>query len=257
MHIARKWRDDLNTGIGLIDNQHRIIFDLINDLGNASEAKADKKVIDTLFDVIENYVFRHFEAEEALIAPHAGAKEHTLEHYTLIKEFKKMRLSFRNRLGADSSVHGFLEQWFVGHISESDLPMFTRIAQGGDLPTRNDVDDYLQEQQERRRHKRVQQKKITDHAIVASCYNTSSLHNSQATVLDVSLGGIRLQSEDTHQVGDLLVVQCALGRNFRMKEKVRIVNSNDDIFGAEFVGLSPATEKFLMELYGAVNIRNF
>ena len=257
MHPARKWRDDLNTGIGLIDNQHRIIFDLISDLGNASEARADKKVIDTLFDVIENYVFRHFEAEEALIAPHAGAMEHTLEHYSLIKEFKKLRMSFRNRLGADNSVHGFLEQWFVGHISGSDLPMFTRIAQGGDAPAKGDVDNYPQEHEERRRHKRVPQKKITDHAIVSSCYNTSALRYSQATVLDLSLGGIRFESEDAHRMGDLLVAQCALGRSFKMKEKVRIVNVKDDAYGAEFVGLSPATEKFLVELYGAVNIRNF
>ena len=76
-------------------------------------------------------------------------------------------------------------------------------------------------------------------------------------VLDLSLGGIRFESEDAHRMGDLLVAQCALGRSFKMKEKVRIVNVKDDAYGAEFVGLSPATEKFLVELYGAVNIRNF
>lgn len=257
MHKTRKWREDLNTGIGLIDNQHKIIFDLINDLGNASEAMADKKVIDTLFDVIENYVFRHFEAEEELIAPHVGSKEHTLEHYALVKEFKKLRLSFRNRLGADNAVHGFLEEWFVRHISESDLPMFTLIAQGGDAPAKNDVDEYPQEQQDRRRHKRIHQKKITDHAILASCYNALSLRNFQAIVVDISLGGIRFETKDTHQIGDLFILQCTIGRNFKMKEKARIVNVIEGAYGAEFIGLSPATEKFLVELYGAVNIRNF
>ena len=257
MHTARKWRDELNIGIGLIDNQHKIIFDLINDLGNASEAMADKKVIDTLFDVIENYVFRHFEAEEELIAPHAGALEHALEHYTLVKEFKKLRLSFRNRLSVDNTVHGFLEQWFVRHISQSDKPLFARIAQGGDTPPQSGVDEYPQEQQERRRHKRIHQKKITDNAILASCYNASTLRNAQATLMDISLGGIRFESDEPHQRGDLLVIQCAIGRNFKMKEKVRIVNFLDHAYGAEFIGLSPATEKFLVELYGAVNIRNF
>lgn len=258
MHSARKWRDDLNTGIGLIDNQHKIIFDLINDLGNASDAMADKKVIDTLFDVIENYVFRHFEAEEELIAPHTGAQEHALEHYALVKQFKKLRLSFRNRLSADNSVHVFLEEWFVRHISDSDLPMFARIAMGSDMPaTRNDVDAHPQSQQERRRHKRIHQKKITDNSIQASCYNASTFHNSQATVVDISLGGIRFETEEPHQLADLLILQCSIGRNFKMKEKVRIVNAIDGVYGAEFIGLSPATEKFLVELYGAVNIRNF
>lgn len=255
---TRKWRDDLNTGIGLIDNQHKIIFDLINDLGNASEAMADRKVIDTLFDVIENYVFRHFEAEEELIAPHAGAQEHALEHYTLVKEFKKLRLSYRNRSGAETSVHSFLEEWFVRHIREADLPMFVRIAQGGAAVVhKSNVDEHPQEHQERRRHRRVHQKKITDHAILASCYNTSSFRNSKATLVDISLGGLRLETEELHQIDDLLILQCSIGRNFRMKEKVRVVNTIDDAYGAEFISLSPATEKFLMELYGAVNIRNF
>jgi hypothetical protein len=29
----------------------------------------------------------------------------------------------------------------------------------------------------------------------------------------------------------------------------------DELHGAEFINLSPAAEKFLIELYGAVNIR--
>ena len=77
--------------------QHKIIFDLISDLRTATEAMADRKVLDTLFDVIENYVFRHFEAEEELIRKHKNSMSHCLEHYGMIKEFRKFRLSFRNR----------------------------------------------------------------------------------------------------------------------------------------------------------------
>ena len=73
MRIMKKWDTELNVGIGLIDNQHKIIFDLVNDLGKASEGMADKKVIETLFDVIENYVFRHFEAEEDRRCPRLRA----------------------------------------------------------------------------------------------------------------------------------------------------------------------------------------
>lgn len=258
MRTVKKWDDDLRIGIGLIDNQHKIIFDLINDLGNASEAMADKKVIDTLFDVIENYVFRHFEAEEELISPHQGALEHSVEHYNLIKEFRKLRLSFRNRTSAENSVHDFLDSWFVRHISEHDVPLFDLIAKGGVVRHQEgSVDAYPVEQQERRRHKRIHQKKITDHEILASCYNTSTLRNSHAEIVDISLGGIRFTANEVHQVGDLLIIGCTIGKNFKMKEKVRVVNTVEQSFGAEFIGLSPATEKFLIELYGAVNIRNF
>lgn len=258
MRTEKKWDDSFNIGIGLVDNQHKIIFDLINDLANAFEVMADKRIIDTLFDVIENYVFRHFEAEEELIAPHQGAMEHTLEHYGLIKEFRKFRLSFRNSSSANSSAHDFLVDWFARHIIEHDVPFFRQIAAGVEsAPRQPGIDSYPPDQKERRRHKRIPQKKITDHKIIAFCYNTSTLRNFQALVLDISLGGIRFESNETHQIGDLLIISCTIGKNFKMKEKARVVNSLEDSFGAEFIGLSPSTEKFLVELYGAVNIRNF
>lgn len=253
----KKWDDDLKIGIGLIDNQHKIIFDLINDLGNASEALADKKMIDTLLDVIENYVFRHFESEEKLIGPHQGSLEHSLEHYSLIKEFHKFRLSFRNRTGGENTAHDFLLTWFGRHISEYDIPLFDRIAKGHIRQDEESVDAYPSAMEERRRHKRIHHKKITDHAILASCYNTSTLKNSDAEVVDISLGGIRFIDDETHQIGDLLIIGCTIGASFKMKEKVRVVNVVEQSIGAEFIGLSPATEKFLVELYGAVNMGNF
>jgi len=258
MRAVKKWNEDLNVGIGLIDNQHKIIFDLMNDLANATEAMADKKVIDTLIDVIENYVYRHFEAEEALIAQHQGALEHALEHYGLLKEFHKFRVSFRNRINGDNSAHDFLEPWFVRHISKSDVPLFKQISSGRThAQSKSNVDAYPSTQEERRRHKRIHQKKITDQAILASCYNTSTLKNFQAEILDISLGGIRFSSDTEHQIGDLLVIGCAIGKTFSMKEKVRVINGDKKKYGAEFIRLSPATEKFLVELYGAVHIRNF
>ena len=256
MRTVNKWSSDLEIGIGLIDNQHKIIFDLINDLGNAAAAMADKKVIDTLLDVIENYVFRHFEAEEELLAPHPKALEHSVEHYKLIKEFHKFRLGFRNRTHGETLSHDFLCSWFVQHIKEHDIPFYDRIAKGAEQGQGSGVEAYPPQQEERRRHRRIHQQKITDHAILASCYNTSTLKSSSAEIEDISLGGIRFDADVHHQLGDLLVLGCTIGTNFKMKEKVRVVNVSGRSHGAEFVSLSPATEKFLVELYGAVSIRN-
>ena len=36
MKKRKTWDSDLNVGIGIIDNQHKIIFDLINDLDNVT-----------------------------------------------------------------------------------------------------------------------------------------------------------------------------------------------------------------------------
>lgn len=255
MKKVTKWKRELDVGIGLIDNQHKIIFDLINDLGVASAAMADRRVIDTLLDVIENYVFRHFEAEEELFMNHKGAAEHCLHHYSLIKDFRKFRLSFRNRNSCENNTSAFLEQWFFAHIKEEDIPFFTRIANGGEQKSKkrtNDKDPFATN--EHRRHKRIVRGKISDNDISAYCYNTSNLKSNHATIVDISLGGLRISSSDPYTIGDLLVVSCNIGKSFMLKEKVKVINAEDHFYGAEFINLPPATEKFLVELYGAINL---
>lgn len=258
MQQVAKWDPELNVGIGLIDTQHKIIFDLIKDLGKASEARADRKVIDTLLDVIENYVFRHFEAEEELFVHHKHLPKHCLEHYAMIKEFRKLRLGFRNRSSPENKAATFLEQWFLAHIKTHDIPLFASIANGGDVQTKNrPIDSYPVVTTERRRHKRIQRKKITDNEIVAECYSTSTLRYSKVVLIDISLGGMRINGPEPFTIGDLLLINCKIGRNFKLTEKVRIVNLADQCYGAEFINLSPVAEKFLIELYGAVSIKNF
>lgn len=251
------WDPELNVGASLVDNQHKIIFDLINDLVRASEAMADRKVIDTLLDVIENYIFRHFEAEEVLVRTHISYQQHCLEHYGLIKEFRKIRLGFRNRSNVENSGFTFLLTWFVSHIKEHDVPLFTSIAGGEARGKVRAIDEYPFKTIERRRHKRIQRKKIINTDILADCYNASTLRFTQALLLDISLGGIRIESFEPLTLGDLLIVGCPIGTHFKLNEKVRIVNQVDDTYGAEFINLSPATEKFLIELYGAVSISTY
>lgn len=259
MKTRKTWDPGLDVGVGLIDNQHKIIFDLINDLDNVVRTSTDRRVVDTLLDVIENYVYRHFEAEEELFVRHEQSIAHRLEHYDLVKEFRTFKLSFRNKKDPGADITTFLDTWFVSHIKSSDIPLFRQMAGGGIELEKSGgkVDAYPYEPKERRRSKRIVQSSITDTEIVAACYNTSTLRNSTATVVDISLGGVRLNAPVQHSVGDLLIVNCTIGKNFHMKEKVRIKNVLDSFYGTEFISLSPATEKFLIELYGAVHARNF
>ncbi|MBM9535502.1 hemerythrin domain-containing protein [Desulfobulbus alkaliphilus] len=259
MKKRRTWDADLNVGVGIIDNQHKIIFDLIHDLDNVTRASADRRVADTLFDVLENYVYRHFEAEEELFHLHEQSMSHSLEHYDLVKQFRKFKLSFRNKKDPGTEISTFLDTWFMDHIKSSDIPLFMQMA-GGSIDLEQSggkVDAYPYEFKERRRSKRIVRNKITDSEIVAACYNTSTLRNSTATIVDISLGGARLQTPVEHAVGDLLIINCTIGKNFHIQEKVRVKNVDTSLYGTEFISLSPATEKFLVELYGAVHLGNF
>ena len=246
------------VGIDVLDNQHKVIFDLINDLNNAINASSDIRVITTLLDVIENYTFKHFETEEELFKDRKDKDGHLLKHYNLIKELYTFKLAFRNRNLAKEAVPNLMEAWFLDHVTQIDLPFFNQKAASGQRPKMTGkVDDYPLECQERRKHKRISHKKITDTEIVVDCYNTTTLTNSKAMIVDISMGGMRISSDTPYKIGDLVLVSCHIGRSFKMKEKVRIRNITGNSYGAEFISLSPASEGFLAELYGSVNLRNY
>lgn len=246
------------VGIDILDNQHKVIFDLINDLSNAFKASSDGRVIATLLDVIENYTFKHFETEEELFKDRKDKDEHLLKHYKLIKDLYSFKLAFRNRSAAKETVPDLMNAWFLDHVTQIDLPFFNQKAASGPLPKMTGrVDDYPLECQERRKHKRIPHKKITDTEIVVDCYNTSTLTNSKGIIVDISMGGMRISSDTPYKIGDLILISCHLGRSFKMKEKVRVRNITGNSYGAEFISLSPASEGFLAELYGAVNLRNY
>lgn len=257
MKKGKKWDEALEMGIDVLDNQHKIILDLIGDLENAIATSPDKRIALTLLDIIENHIFTHFTDEEALLQQHRNRDGHTLTHYALIKQLHAFKVAFRNRMKSEGSA-GFLEQWFVAHIKDSDQPLFADLQRENKLATLlRPVDAYPTETKERRKHKRIPIKKITDSEIAVECYNTTRMKNCKGKILDLSLGGVRIRSGEQHQLGDILVISCTIGRTFRMKEKIKINNNAADTYGAEFLNLSQESERFLGELYGAVNIRNF
>ena len=59
------WSNDLDTGIAVIDTQHRRIVDLINELNTANET-GDPAVIKHVLNELVDYTLSHFTFEEEL-----------------------------------------------------------------------------------------------------------------------------------------------------------------------------------------------
>ena len=60
------WQDDLNTGIEVIDDQHRRIVSMINQLHQA-QTGASALVVADVMDELVDYTLSHFAFEEELI----------------------------------------------------------------------------------------------------------------------------------------------------------------------------------------------
>jgi hemerythrin len=257
MDTDTKWKPDLKVGSNIIDNQHKVMFDLVKDLNRSIRAGANKQVLDTLLDVVRNYAFKHFELEELYFKDHPDATRHCLEHYRLIKELNMFIVGFKNsrgELGKDPSV--FLENWMEKHIEDYDKPFLAHETAKLSLQMEKtgQVDEYDHKGKERRRYRRIRYKDVVDGEIRVLCYNATRLKNGAAAVLDMGTGGLLLHSNDVFDIDDLLVISCSIGRTFKMKEKVRVKWADKSACGVEFVAPSRETIEFFTKLYGAVHL---
>lgn len=255
--MAKKiqWNKSLSVGNAFIDEQHKILFDLANDLNNAVTLGANKRVIDTLFAVIMDYSFKHFAVEEEDIKADPDFKNHCYKHYQLLKQLHEYSVDFRNGRKVSEPPAVFLEKWLITHITKNDIPSLTGNRGASSLiEVVESVETFSDEHTNKRKHKRVRYDSILDEDIIGRCYNTTTLQSGNVTVVDLSSGGLKIFTEQKIYVGDLLVVNCRVGKNFKMKEKVRVKNSHDKFYGVEFVSPDKETVQFLTQLCGAVHM---
>lgn len=121
--MAMKWKSEYNTGIDIIDEQHRRIVDYINDLeivlttGNYQR----HQVQDVLNNIID-YTQSHFTFEESL-QEEAGYKyrvPHKRVHSLFIRKVENYRERFLAGDGIEEDLHNLLCNWLINHIRHDD-----------------------------------------------------------------------------------------------------------------------------------------
>ncbi len=256
MKVDTSGDSKLKVGLDVIDNQHKILFDLIKDLKHAIGTNANTKIMDALLCVLLNYAFNHFETEEEYLTNHNDFKEHCFEHYLLIKRLHAFINDTRNnRINEGQAPSIFLEEWLLDHIQRFDKPFFSDDSVHQFLISESvTVDDYTVVSEERRRHKRIPFNEVVDGHIVTHFYNATQLFAGKAKIIDMSPGGLQLRSNSDHKIDDLLIVSCGIGRTFNMKEKVKVKTANGLFYGVEFIAPAKETITFFNELYGAVHL---
>ncbi len=116
------WSEELNTGITVIDKQHRRIVDLINELhfahGRGSSRDAIGKVIRDMID----YTITHFTFEEELQneAGYQFSKAHKRVHEMFIKKVREYEERFKAGEDVALEVSEMLQKWLVNHIKNDD-----------------------------------------------------------------------------------------------------------------------------------------
>lgn len=254
MGNVMKWDPELEVGIEIIDNQHKILFDLGNDLINAVNTGTNMRIIDILFSVMTSYAYRHFETEEELLAKNGNSNvdDHCQEHYKLLKQLHDYKVEYNNGRQGDVNLPDFLKNWLTDHIKNSDKKVFTGASVGAlqNVPEVDSVDGFDDKDIERRDHKRLRSDSILPEDLVGHCYNATKSRNGSMVVMDFSSGGMKIFSDHEHDVDDLLILSCNIGPKQKIKEKVRVRNIHNDMYGVEFISPEAETVTFLGALCG-------
>lgn len=123
--MSVNWKDSFKIGIVEIDAQHRELFSRLDSLETALRAGKGREVIFSTFQFLDNYVQRHFRAEEALQEfyeyPHLPM--HAAEHATFRKRLKSLEERLTREDPSEklaAQTQDLLTSWLITHVTSLD-----------------------------------------------------------------------------------------------------------------------------------------
>lgn len=117
------WDPAMETGDAQVDEEHRAMYDLVNEMHRRVETGDDAEFVAEALARVLEYARIHFDHEEALMA-RIGYPD--LEaHRELHREFaaEAERLAMEELAGVNFSAHGwvgFMADWLEKHIETED-----------------------------------------------------------------------------------------------------------------------------------------
>jgi hemerythrin len=115
------WTDELNTGIDVIDGQHRRIVDMINALHDTAKGK-ERTAIGNVIEELVDYTMSHFAFEESLMeeAGYQYVKPHKKVHELFIKRVSEYKMRFAAGEDIAEELNNLLSRWLFNHIKHDD-----------------------------------------------------------------------------------------------------------------------------------------
>jgi hemerythrin len=115
------WSDVLETGIDVIDDQHRRIVEYINELHDA-RLTGEQQKIGSVIDELVDYTVSHFAFEESLMeqAGYPFLAPHKKVHELFIKKVNGFIERYQSGEDVSGDLLNMLQRWLVNHIKSED-----------------------------------------------------------------------------------------------------------------------------------------
>jgi adenylate cyclase len=118
-----EWETSWETGIKMIDDQHKLLFDIMNDLHKAIKFKRGQEVLNRILNNLNLYVLTHFTMEEELMLryKYPDFENHKKQHTLFINKLENALDRYNHSsINSSNEILEFLKDWLIAHIKKSD-----------------------------------------------------------------------------------------------------------------------------------------
>jgi hemerythrin len=128
------WSSTFSCGIKLIDDQHKELVDLVNDMFHHStgDDKEEREYFNKVIQKAVKYIRIHFATEEKIMSAikYPGFTEHKRAHdLFVLKVIENIQNYKTEKHHTLYSFTKFLKNWVLSHIAVMDKQYFTYIRQ--------------------------------------------------------------------------------------------------------------------------------
>lgn len=123
--MALEWSNELATGYEEIDQQHRELFNRINNLFEACKQRKGMEEVKSMMQFLADYVIKHFSAEEKYMErlSYPGYAAHKAQHWKFTETFSELKKRLEEEgpgvlLVVNTNL--ILVEWLKNHIRKVD-----------------------------------------------------------------------------------------------------------------------------------------
>jgi hemerythrin len=121
-----KWIEGYSVNIAIIDEQHKLFIDIINEFLEAQAKNEEEEKLSYVLRSLQDYAFLHFETEEMLFKQfnYPDTQEHILAHNIFrekISEFIEKQKSAEGQKEVLEELPKFIKEWLHGHLLTHDM----------------------------------------------------------------------------------------------------------------------------------------
>lgn len=117
------WKDNYSVTVMEIDNQHKAITEMLNELYDSFMKKEHENKLGEILSRLSDYAVYHFATEEKYFSlfRYSNRIPHIREHNDFTEKIRTFRIEFdKNSSALTYKLINFLREWLMNHILVSD-----------------------------------------------------------------------------------------------------------------------------------------